>query len=113
MHLEQKKTLKYRAAEKDFIKIFFTHPNWIYEAVTFKLGKIKYTPDFYDANRNTFIEVIGTKQAFSEVMGTKKPVFAGNQKYKLLNKLYPKIKFEFRLSNGELLTTKEDKNEDT
>lgn len=88
-----KKTSKYHAAEMDFIRNFFTHPNWIYEAVTFRLDKTKYTPDFYDANTNTFIEVIGTKQAF----------FANNEKYASLKKLYPKIKFEVRLSNGELL----------
>lgn len=88
-----KKTSGYHAAEMDFIKNFFKHPNWVYEAVTFKLEKAKYTPDFYDANTNTFIEVISSKQAF----------FANQQKYEILRKFYPKIKFEIRLSNGELL----------
>jgi len=81
-------------AEMEFIKNFFTNNNkWIYEPVNFKLGDCSYTPDFYDSNRNVFIEVVGTRQAYSE----------NKEKYKKLVELFPKIKFEIRNEKGELI----------
>ena len=53
----------------------------------------KYSPDFYDGEMNVFIEVVGTRQAYSE----------NKDKYNLLRKYYPKINFEIRLSDGSLL----------
>lgn len=82
----------YHIAEMDFVKNYFKHSNWTYQAVTFRLDNTTYKPDFYDGDANVFIEVVGTKQAFS----------ANKQKYTDMRKLYPKIKFEIRLSNGEL-----------
>ena len=83
--------------EMDFIKNFFTHVNWIYEPVTFRLNEERYTPDFYDAERNFFIEVVGTKQAYHQ----------NKKKYQLFKRLYPKINFEIRTSDGEILKEKE------
>ena len=72
--------------EIEFIKNFFTHKNWIYHPVFFRLDGCGYQPDFYDGERNVFIEVSGTKQAFS----------ANFEKYKLFIKTFPLINFEIR-----------------
>ena len=80
-------------SEIDFIKNYFTHSNWIYHPVNFRLSDTSYTPDFYDGEKNIFIEVVGSRQAFHN----------NKEKYKSLNATFPKIKFEVRLSNGELI----------
>ena len=85
--------VRIHAGEMDFIKNYFTHNNWIYEPVIFRLNEEKYTPDFYDAEENIFIEVAGTRQAYHK----------NKEKYKLLKKLYPKIKFEIRTADSNLL----------
>lgn len=79
-------------AEIGFIKNFFTHNNWIYQPANFHLDGCGYRPDFYDGERNIFIEVSGTRQAFQ----------ANFDKYKLFIKTYPKIKFEIRDIYGNL-----------
>ena len=81
-------------SEMDFIKNFFDHKNWVYQPTTFRIGMDKYRPDFYDGERNIFIEVAGTRQAFS----------SNKHKYQKFIVLYPKINFEIRYSTGELLT---------
>jgi len=50
--------------EMAFVKNFFNHSDWIYSPATFKFNGLKYTPDFYDSHRNTFIEVAGSRQAY-------------------------------------------------
>lgn len=77
--------------EIKFVKCFFKHNNWFYQPATFKLNGRSYTPDFYDAERNVFIEVSGTKQAYH----------ANKEKYKLMRKWFPKINFEIRRSDGQ------------
>lgn len=52
-----------------------------------------YSPDFYDGNRNVFIEVIGSRQAYDQ----------NKEKYDLMKKIFPKIKFEIRTPDGALL----------
>jgi len=80
-------------SEMDFIKNFFEHKNWIYQPGTFRLGNEKYSPDFYDGERNIFIEVSGSQQAFSN----------NRHKYQKFIELYPKINFEIRYTSGDLL----------
>lgn len=81
------------AKELEFVKNYFDHKDWIYHPALFRFDNEKYSPDFYDIRTNTFIEVAGTRQAY----------FQNKDKYTLFKKYYPKIKFEIRFSNGELL----------
>lgn len=80
--------------ELEFIKNYFRHFNWIPQPASFSLNGHKYTPDFYDGERNVFIEVSRTRQAYS----------ANSRKYKLFRELFPKLRFEIRKPSGELLT---------
>ena len=79
--------------EMDFIKNFFTHTNWTAQPCVFSLGIKSYRPDFYDGERNVFIEVAGTKQAYH----------ANKEKYAQFRRLFPKLILEIRLDSGELL----------
>jgi hypothetical protein len=79
--------------EMDFVKTFFTHKNWIHHPANFKFNGETYTPDFYDGERNVFIEVVGSHQAFHQ----------NKYKYELMEKYYPKISFEIRKYTGNIL----------
>ena len=59
----------------------------------FRLSNCKYDPDFYDGERNVFIEVAGTGQAY----------YANLKKYLEFVKIFPKINFEVRKPTGELI----------
>jgi len=76
-----------------FIKNFFTHNDWVYQPAIFYFDDEKYKPDFYDAVRNVFIEVSGTRQAYHQ----------NKEKYANFAKTYPQIKFEIRSPCGKLL----------
>jgi len=80
--------------EIEFIRNYFKHNNWVHHPGTFRLDghKEKYTPDFYDGERNVFIEVSGTRQAYH----------ANKHKYKRFMELYPELNFEIRLPTGEI-----------
>lgn len=80
-------------AEISFVQNYFTHKNWTYHPCTFRLDGTNYSPDFYDGERNVFIEVSGTRQAYH----------FNKKKYELFRKTFPKINFEIRKSSGELL----------
>lgn len=79
--------------EVDFIRNFFKHSNWTYQPATFRFNGEIYQPDFYDSERNMFIEVAGTRQAFHDNIS----------KYRKFIKAYPKIGFEIRYTSGQLL----------
>jgi hypothetical protein len=79
-------------SEIEFIKNFFKNDRWIYQPVVFRIEKDIYNPDFYDIDRNVFIEVSSCNQAYK----------ANEHKYNLIKKLYPKINFEIRSINGEI-----------
>ena len=79
--------------EIEFSKRFFNHKNWMYEPATFRFNGHSYLPDFYDGERNVFIEVAGSRQAYS----------LNKEKYKEFLATYPKIKFEIRTVNGDLI----------
>ncbi len=84
---------KQHASELEFVRQFFIHPNWVHHPATFRVGNTRYTPDFYDGERNIFIEVVGTHQAFD----------ANKEKYKQFIAKFPKIGFEVRRVNGEII----------
>lgn len=81
------------AREIQFIKNFFDHPQWIHHPAIFKIGFVSYSPDFYDAKRNVFIEVAGTRQAYHQ----------NKQKLIEFKKHYPLINFEIRQTSGETI----------
>lgn len=83
--------------EIEFIKNFFEHKNWCYQPAMFRLDDLRYTPDFYDGERNVFIEVAGTRQAFH----------SNEKKYKQFTKMFPRINFEVRYATGELIAISE------
>jgi len=102
-HIIDKKTHQYskyyaiktigNAREVEFVKNFFNHKNWIHNPAIFYLSDGKYTPDFYDGERNVFIEVAGSRQAYC----------SNKHKYELLRKTFPKLKFEIRKVDGTIL----------
>ena len=77
--------------EMEFVRNFFNHKNWLYTPATFQLGFKSYTPDFYDGERNVFIEVVGTRQAF----------YDNQESYRAFINIFPKINFEIRLMDGQ------------
>jgi hypothetical protein len=79
--------------EMMFIKNYFTHNNWQHQPVMFRLNGEKYNPDFYDGERNIFIEVAGSRQAYEQ----------NKKKYDQMKILFPKIRFEIRTPDGRSL----------
>ena len=79
--------------ELEFVKNYFKHSNWIHSPAIFHLDGENYSPDFYDGEKNLFIEVSGTRQAYH----------ANKEKYILMRKLFPKINFEIRKVDGTIL----------
>lgn len=80
--------------ERQFALTFFDHKKWVHEPRFFYLSDgTKYHPDFYDAKRDVYIEVIGSRQAF----------YQNREKYTLFCKEYPSINFEFRTPDGKLV----------
>jgi hypothetical protein len=80
--------------EMTFVKSYFNHNNWIHKPGVLRFPPDgKYEPDFYDAERNVFIEVAGTRQAYHQ----------NREKYERFVQHFPKLKFEIRIPTGELL----------
>lgn len=77
-------------AEVEFMSNYFDHNDWIHEPARFKLKGTTYTPDFYDKKENVFIEVIGTRAAFSK----------NKAKYLLFVQTYPQINFKIMKKDG-------------
>lgn len=50
--------------ERFFAENFFKHDKWISQPKPIDFGEYTYRPDFYDEERDMYIEVAGTKQAF-------------------------------------------------
>lgn len=55
-------------------------------------GMTRYTPDVYDIDRDTYIEVVGSRQAYHR----------NKKRYKTFRECYPNVKFEIRHCTGEL-----------
>ena len=84
---------KIHKREIEFIKNFFAHNRWIYHPAVFYFNGLRYSPDFYDMERNAFIEVSGSRQAYHK----------NKDKYVMFRENYPEIKFEIRQPDGSLL----------
>lgn len=79
--------------EAVFAHTFFEHDQWEYEARVFRLSPhCSYTPDFYDAKRDVYIEVVGSRQAYNQ----------NKVKYDFFQTQYPELKFELRRPDGEI-----------
>lgn len=79
--------------EIEFIKNFFNHKNWIHQPALFRFNSRQYSPDFYDGERNVFIEVAGSRQAYHKA----------KERYSMFRKHFPKIILEIRKTDGDLL----------
>lgn len=83
--------------EIEFIKNYFNHEYWIHEPAAFHLSldghNLLYTPDFYDGEREVFIEVSATRQAYH----------ANKDKYQLFRDTFPGLTLEIRKPSGVLL----------
>jgi hypothetical protein len=85
------------ASEIMFIKNYFTHNDYVYQPAMFHLGKAgRYTPDFYDPQSGTFIEVVGTRQAYH----------VNKHKYAAFKARFPTICLEILNVNGEFCNGK-------
>ena len=94
------KTISYKGAKEiEFVRNYFNHKNWIHHPATFHIENEIYSPDFYDGEINTFIEVVGTRQAYHK----------NKHKYDLFRKIFPLLKFEIRTSDGKLLQNKKNR----
>jgi hypothetical protein len=76
-----------------FIKNYFRHSNWLYHPITFNFSDFSYTPDFFDLDRQTFIEVVGTRQAFHQ----------NKNQYIMVKQTFPCFSFEIRDVLGGLV----------
>lgn len=76
--------------ELKFFKNYDDSKHLIYHPAIFYLGGEKYSPDFYDKQKNLFIEVAGTRQAFH----------SNKQKYKKFKKVFPNINFKVLTPSG-------------
>lgn len=89
--------------EIQFVKNFFQHSNWKHHPVTFRLqhngNNIRYSPDFYDGNRNVFIEVLRTRQRYHQA----------KEKYDLFRETFPMLNFEIRHPSGKIFDPKNPK----
>lgn len=81
--------------ERLFAKNFFKHENWKSQPVTINLGGYTYRPDFYDEERDVYIEVIGTRQAYHQ----------NKAKYFKAKEILGD-KFEIRSVDGDMVTIK-------
>lgn len=66
--MTQLDNIKYKR-ERIFAETFFDHNNWTYQPGPYQVeinGKLrKFTPDFWDGERDILIEVVGSRQAFN------------------------------------------------
>lgn len=90
---EKVKSMRYDR-ERKFALTFFDHDKWVHEPRPFYLSDgTKYLPDFYDAKRDAYIEVVGSRQAYHN----------NKHKYVMFCNEYKNIQLEFRLPSGESL----------
>ncbi|WP_302554104.1 hypothetical protein [uncultured Bilophila sp.] len=79
--------------ERFFAENFFKHDKWISQPKPIDLGEYTYRPDFYDEEREIYIELVGTKQAF----------YQNKAKYVKTIEVLGKEKFEIRDIAGRLV----------
>jgi len=79
--------------EMEFVKNYFTHSNWIPQPARFRFNNSHYEPDFYDVEKDVWIEVAGSRQRYHAMKPT----------YDLFRQMFPHLNFEIRKPTGELL----------
>lgn len=85
--------------EMEFMKNYFDDfDDCLYEPATFSMKGVKYTPDFYDIDRNVWIEVVGTREAYRQ----------NRKKYSLFRYHFPDLILELRAPCGQLIDEPED-----
>ena len=68
--------------ERHFASVYFDHDNWTSQPKFFRLSNgTRYTPDFYDKEKDEYIEVVGTRSAY----------YQGRAKYALFQETYPEL----------------------
>jgi hypothetical protein len=84
--------------ELEFVKNYFDHRDWQYQPAMFKFNvngeEESYTPDFYDAKKDIWIEVVTTRQAW----------FQAKSKWERWRSAFPKLQAEVRNPYGNLLS---------
>ena len=80
-------------AELKFVSNYFKHNKWIYEPATFRFNGKRYTPDFYDKEREIFIEVVGSRQSYHQ----------NKERYEAFLISFPGIRLEIRTPDGNIL----------
>lgn len=95
-YCERLRESKENSREIMFIQNYFTHSDWIYQPALFRMNGISYSPDFYDCQKNVWIEVAGSRQAYHQ----------NKLKYNKFVKCFPKLNFEVRTPDGKLLNDK-------
>lgn len=84
-------------SERKFAENFFGHDNWDYQPPRFPLKcGTTYRPDFYDRERNTYVEVIASHSGY----------YANGKKYKLFKDEYPDKILELRNLDGSIYDPK-------
>lgn len=83
--------------ERFFAENFFKHDKWVSQPKPIDLGEYTYRPDFYDEERDMYIEVVGTKQAF----------YQNKFKYLKTIKIIGSEKFEIRDIAGRIINISE------
>ena len=81
--------------EQNKAEILFAqnNPKVIYQPALFRLsGRTGYAPDFYDPQQNRFIEIIGSRQRYHQLI----------PKLGEFRKKFPKIKLDILCGNGKL-----------
>jgi hypothetical protein len=80
--------------ERKFARSFFDHSDWEHHPGPYRLAKgDKYIPDFKDKRRGILIEVVGSRQAYTQ----------NKEKYARFQSEHPDKPLEFRNSRGEKL----------
>lgn len=77
-------------SEREFYKNYPEPKNLIYHNTRFGFNNFTYEPDFYDFERDVFIEVFSTFEIYKQY----------KHRTKLFKKYFPNILIEFRYPNG-------------
>lgn len=84
-------------SEKEYINLLESkNIKYVLQPKRFSLKSSTYTPDFFLPETKTYVELVGTRQAYH----------ANKRKYKEFMKMYPDVKFEIVTKNGKPYRTK-------
>jgi len=80
-------------AEYDFAENYCGSDSLLHHNATFKFNGLRYTPDFYDVDRDVFIEVVASFVEYKSI----------KLRTSMFKKYYPNLGFEIRYPNGEVV----------